>query len=80
MYPPRFVKPESVKLLEEWREPRRNDRIKYRLRTTGRDLVNSLAIVSVIERKVLLSDYRAAVSRDNLTDLLVHRVWPNIIS
>src|SRR5947208_8659075 len=57
-----------VKLLEEWRKPRWYDRIKYHLCTTGRDLVNRLAIVSVVEGKVLLSDYRATVSRDNLTD------------
>ena len=41
---------------------------------------NSLAVVSVIEGKVLLSDYRATVGRDNFTDLLVHRVWPDIVS
>ena len=35
---------------------------------------------TVIEGKVLLSDYRATVSRDHFTDLLVQHVWPDVVS
>src|SRR6266487_652632 len=68
-----------VKLLEERRDPGWNGRIEHHLGTSGRDLVNRLAVVSVIEGKVFLSDDRSPVGRDNLTDLLVHRVGPNIV-
>ena len=57
-----------VKLHKEWAKPGRNDRIEYHLRTTGRDVGNSLAIVSVIEGEILLSDDRATVGRYSLTD------------
>ena len=69
-----------VKLLEKWREPRRNDRIEYHLCTTGRDLFNSLAIVGVIEREVLFADYRTTMSSDNFTYPRVQHVRPNIVS
>src|SRR6266496_1000487 len=68
-----------VQLLEKWRDPGRNDRVEYHLRTTGRDLLNCLAVVRVIEGKVLLSDDRATVGSDDVADFLVHRVRPDVI-
>ena len=49
------------------------------LRAAGRDLLDRLAVVGVIEGKVLLADDRAAVGRDDLADLLVHRVRPDVV-
>ena len=78
MCPPRLAKPELYSC--SINDPRRNDRIEHHLRTTGRDLLNRLTVVRVIEGKVLLSDDRATVGRDDLTDFLVHRVRPNVVS
>src|SRR5207245_1017209 len=52
----------------------------YHLRTACHDLLNGLAVVSVIEGKVLLPDYGATVGRGNFSDLLVQRVWPDVVS
>src|SRR5262249_45710208 len=68
-----------VKLLEEWRKPRRNDGIEYHLGATGYDLVDRRSIVGVLEGKVLLPDDRAAVGCGHFTQLLVHRPRPDIV-
>src|SRR5207248_9692575 len=68
-----------VKLLEEWRETGRNDRIEYDLCTTGRDLFNCLAIVGVIKGVVLFADYGATIRSDGFAYLRVQHVRPNIV-
>src|SRR6266702_1331531 len=50
-----------VEFLKERRETRRDDRIENNVGTAGRDLSHRLAIVPVIEGKVLLPDNLAAV-------------------
>ena len=80
MYPPRLGEARIVKLLQERRNAWRNGCIKNHLRAAGYNLVNSFAIVTVIEGKVLLSDYCATVCGDNFTNLFVHDVRPDIVS
>ena len=43
------------------------------------DLLDGLAVVGVIEREVLLADDLAAVRRDDLADLLVQDVRPDVV-
>ena len=77
--PPRFVKPAVVELLEERGEAGRNDGIEDDVGAAGHDLLDRLAIVHVIERKVFLADDLAAVGRDELAHLLVHHVRPDVV-
>ena len=45
-----------MQLLEERREPGRDDRVEHDLRTARHDVGDELVVVGVIEREVLLAD------------------------
>ena len=57
------VKPASVQLLEERREPGRDDRVEHDLGARRHDVVDDPLVVGVIEREVLLADDLAALRR-----------------
>ena len=69
----------AVQLLEERREPGRDDRVEHDLGARRHDVVDDPLVVGVIEREVLLADDLAAFGRDDLTHLLVHRVRPDVV-
>ena len=68
-----------VQLLEERREPRRDDRVEHDLGARRHDVVDDPLVVGVIEREVLLADDLAALGGDDLAHLLVHRVRPDVV-
>src|SRR5206468_8052414 len=72
-------KARTVKLLEKWRQPGRNNGIEYHLSATRQNFVDRCSIIRVIYRKVILAHDGAAVGRSHFAQLLVHRVRPDII-
>ena len=69
----------AVELLEERREPGRDDRVEHDLGARRHDVVDDPLVVGVIEREVLLAHDLAAFGRDDLTHLLVQRVRPDVV-
>ena len=68
-----------VELLEEGREPGRNDRVEHDLRAARHDRLDRLAVVGVVEREVLLPDDRAAVRAHDAPNALVEHVRPDVV-
>ena len=79
MCPPRRGEAGVVQLLEERREPGRDDRVEHDLGARRHDVVDDPLVVGVVEREVLLADDLAALGGDDLTHLLVHRVRPDVV-
>ena len=79
MCPPRAREAGAVQLLEERREPGRDDRVEHDLGARRHDVVDDPLVVGVIEREVLLADDLAAFGGDDLAHLLVHRVRPDVV-
>ena len=69
----------AVQLLEERRQPGRNDRVEHDLGARRHDVVDDPLVVGVVEREVLLADDLAAFGGDDLTHLLVQRVRPDVV-
>ena len=79
MCPPRRGEAGVVELLQKRRDTGRDDGVEHHLGAAGHDLLDRRAVVGVIEREVLFADDRAAVGRDDLADLLVHHVRPDVV-
>ena len=69
----------AVELFEERCEARRNDRVEHHVGPSGHDVLDDSLVIGVIEREILLADNRTALGRDELSDLLVHRVRPDVV-
>ena len=79
MCPPRAVKPASCSCSRNGVSPGGTIVLNTTSAPRRHDVVDDPLVVHVIEREVLLADDLAALGADDLTDLLVQRVRPDVV-